>query len=82
MFKQYDKVRIIGNNSNFIDGIHNHMTREVKKDIFGFYIFTSSFWGNILAGHILFIGKDNHYIIRSGNDYFVFCNVYNEMELI
>jgi hypothetical protein len=86
MFKVGDKVKIIGISKNYIGGIINHATEKFKKDVFdGLILFTSSYWENELEGEIMFIGKDDYYIIRkasSRNDYYVFCNDYNEMELI
>lgn len=83
MFKIGDKIRIIGKSKCYIGGIINHSTKEFKKNVFdGLILFTSSYWENELEGDIMFMGKFNHYIIRSGNDYYVFCNDYQEMELI
>ena len=85
MFKVGDKVIIRNDDDNlyYIGGIINHPTEKLKKDIFdGLILDTSSFWGNELKGSIYLIGKYNHYIIKIGNDYYVFCNDYNEMELL
>jgi hypothetical protein len=85
MFKVGDKIIIRNDKDNlyYICGIINHPTEKLKKDVFdGLILDTSSFWKNELKGSIYLIGKDNHYIIISGNDYYVFTNDYNEMELI
>jgi len=85
MFKVGDKVIIRNDEDNlyYIGGIINHPTEKFKKDVFdGLILNTSSFFQNELKGSIYLIGKYNHYIIISGNDYYVFCNDYKEMRLI
>lgn len=87
MFKIGDKVIIkTKEDSFFICGIHNHMTDGTFKDIFNKNkrdINISRHYHNVLIGKIIIMGKYNHYVIK-GNDNlnYVFCNDYNEMELL
>jgi hypothetical protein len=82
-FKAGDKVKIKKCDEDlfFICGIHNHMTEESIKICFGIaFIGFNTCWKDELIGEIYLVGKYNHYIIRSGNDYYIFCNDYEEME--
>ena len=84
-FEVGDKVKIKKCDEDlfFIGGIHNHMTEESIKICFGIaFIGFNTCWKDELIGEIYLVGKYNHYIIRSGNDYYVFCNDYKEMELM
>jgi hypothetical protein len=82
-FEVGDKVKIKKGDEDllFIGGIHNHMTVEAIKIIFGIALVAfNTCWKDELIGEIYLVGKYNHYIIRNGNDYYVFCNDYEEME--
>jgi hypothetical protein len=86
-FKIGDKVKIKKCDEDlfFIAGIHNHMTKEAIKIYFSIALITfkiDSCWKEELIGEIYLVGKENHYIIKSESKYHVFCNDYEEMELM
>jgi len=67
-----------------IGGIIPFTTVQSNAEIFGGCPYaTCSFDGDILEGRIKKVGIYNCYLIESkDNKYHVFCNDYNEMELI
>jgi len=84
-FEVGDKVKIKKCDEDlfFIGGIHNHMTEEAIKIYFGIaFIGFNTCWKDELIGEIYLVGKYNHYIIKSKNNYYIFCNDYEEMELM
>lgn len=84
MFKKNDKVIIKANDNNLIGGMFNHLSIEGIKYYFNNKRvgFISACWENEIIGDIVEIGKDNIYLIRSGNDRYAFTNNYNEMKLL
>lgn len=87
MFKIGDEIIIKEKiDKFFICGIHNHMTDGTFENIFNKNkrdVNISKHFNDVLIGKIILMGKYNHYVIN-GNDNlnYVFCNDYNEMELL
>jgi hypothetical protein len=88
-FEVGDKVKIKKSDEDllFIGGIYNHMTEEAIKIYFGIaFIGLNTCWKEELTGEIYLVGKENHYIIKNesikADEYYIFCNDYEEMELI
>lgn len=81
MFKVGDKVIIKGNDNCYIGGIYNNVTPIFLYYLFDIKLHITSYWKSELTGDIFKVGKDNHYIIRDGNNYYLFSNRYEEMKL-
>lgn len=81
MFKIGDKVKVTGNDDDYIWGIYNHMTDKMFYDTFGRYLLLSHHWNKHLEGEIFLIGKNNNFVIKSGDKYYCLHNDFKEMEI-
>lgn len=82
-FKPGTKVIIKGNciSSRLIGGLYSSPTPSFQFELFRrTFPISRGYWKDILKGVIEEVGNDNHYIIRDGNNYYVFSNHYGEMD--